>query len=154
MKEIRARPIELNATQMETVIKAMAVLENEYQNKLKIINAGFAKRSENCGEGKANTDCPTSEEICTAHNKLANQYLPKFAALTLDYQEKSKLLYQQYFDELVYWHYLSLHPVNADEFTLQYYAFIEYYLRMLGGVCQTRIIEPCEFTKTTAVSDE
>ena len=153
LKDFQTDAADLEGRVLKNYSSEMAVLENEYQNKLKIINAGFAKRSENCGEGKANTDCPTSEEICTAHNKLANQYLPKFAALTLDYQEKSKLLYQQYFDELVYWHYLSLHPVNADEFTLQYYAFIEYYLRMLGAVCQTRIIEPCEFTKTTAVKD-
>lgn len=131
----------------------MKVLDNEYQSKLKIINAGFAEREKGCGEGKANSNCPTSEEKCKAHNNLANQYLPKFAYITEEWQKKAQLIFSTYFDELVYWHYLSLHPTGNENFLLQYYEFIEYYLTMMGSICRTGIIEPCEFTPTTAAME-
>lgn len=131
----------------------MAALENEYQNNLKIINDGFQKRLDNCGEGKANNDCPTTEEKCTAYNKLANEYLPKFAYLTEEMQKKALLIFSTYFDELVYWHYLLLHPTGDDNFKIKYYEFIEQYLVMMGSICKTKIIEPCEFTPTTAAKE-
>jgi tetratricopeptide (TPR) repeat protein len=111
----------------------MAVLENEYQSK--------HKELQDAGAG------------CAANNNLANQYLPKFAALTVDWQKKSMILYQKYFDELVYWHYLSLHPLGKYEFKIKYYEFIEQYLVMMGSICQTRIIDPCEPVTATASKD-
>ncbi len=131
----------------------MAALENEYQNNLKIINDGFQKRLDNCGDGKANTDCPTDEEKCTAYNNLANEYLPKFAYLTEEMQKKGLLIFNTYFDELVYWHYLLLHPTGDDNFKIKYYEFIQQYLVMLGSIGQTRIIEPCEFTPMNATKE-
>lgn len=131
----------------------MAALENEYQKRLNILNDGFEKRMDNCGEGKSNTDCPTDEEKCTAYNKLANEYLPKFAYATEEMQKKATLIYSTYFDELVYWHYLLLHPIGDDDFKMKYYEFIIQYLVTMGGICTTKIIEPCEFTPTTATKE-
>ncbi len=136
-------------------ISEMKVLENEYQSKYKIIEEAFAERGRRCclGKGKPNTCCVSTEERCKAFNDLANQYLPKFAALTEDWQKKNMLVHQKYFDEVVYWHYLSLHPSGNDNFRLKYYEFIFGYLHTMGSICQTRTIEPCEFTPTTATKD-
>ena len=109
------------------------LLESEYQAKHKALVDGSAE--------------------CAAFNTLANQYLPKFAALTEDWQKKNILVHQQYFDQLVYWHYLSMHPVSDDNFRLQYYWFISQYLGTMGGICQTKIIMPCEYDAVTASSD-
>ena len=131
----------------------LAALENEYQNRLKSLNDGFNKRLENCGEGKANTDCPTEEEKCTAYNALANQYLPKYAYFTEEMQKKGVLIFNTYFDELVYWHYLTLHPTGEENFRMQYDEFIIKYLVMMGGICQTKIIKPCDFNSTTTTRE-
>lgn len=128
-------------------------LDDEYQNKLKIINTGFTEREKDCGEGKSNSNCPTTEEKCTAYNNLANQYLPNFAALTEDWQKKGKLVYQQYFDELVYWNYLNLHPLADDKFKMLYYEYVIKYLATMVSICQTTVIEPCEFTSITATKE-
>ncbi|MEO5942404.1 MAG: hypothetical protein ABIP30_15575 [Ferruginibacter sp.] len=124
------------------------ILDDEYENNLSIIKAGFTKREKGCGDGKPNTNCPTQEEKCTAYDKLANQYLPKFAVLTEEWQKKGWHVFQQYFDELVYWQYLTLHPVSDDKFKMQYYEHIIKYMGMMVSICKTKIIEPCEFTAT------
>ena len=62
---------------------------------------------------------------------------------TEDWQKKGKIIFRTYFDELAYWHYLSLHPLSNDDFRMQYYVFIEQYLTMMGDICRTRIIKPC-----------
>jgi tetratricopeptide (TPR) repeat protein len=141
---------EFNRKEIKQYEADRSVIESKYRAELKIINDGFAERMKGCGDGKPNINCPTYEEKCAAYNNLANQYLPQFAYLTEEIQKKGKLIYSTYFDELVYWHYLSLHPVSDDDFRMQYYVFIEQYLTMMGGLCQTKIIEPCVFTKTTA----
>ena len=136
-------------------ISELETLENEYQSKYKIIEDAFAERGRRCclGAGGPNSCCVSPEERCKAFNELANQYLPKFAALTEDWQKKSMLVHQKYFDEVVYWHYLRLHPSGNDNFRLKYYEFILYYLHTMGSICQTRTIEPCEFIKATATKD-
>ena len=68
-------------------------------------------------------------------------------------QKKAKLIYHTYFDELVYWHYLVLHPISNDDFKIKYYEFIEQYLVMMGGICQTKIIEPCVFKPITTTKE-
>ncbi|MDZ4794130.1 MAG: hypothetical protein SGI83_07615 [Bacteroidota bacterium] len=128
-------------------------LQDEYLDKLKIINTGFTEREKDCGEGKSNSNCPTTEEKCTAYNNLANQYLPKFAVLTEDWQKKGRQIYQQYFDELVYWHYLTFHPLGDDKFKMRYYEYIMKYMEMMVSICQTKIIKPCEFTATQAIKE-
>jgi hypothetical protein len=131
-----------------------ATLDNEYKGKLQLINGEFAKRElQCCGEGKGDC-CPTQEEKCNARNELANQYLPKFASITEDWQEKSQLYFRNLFDELVYWNYLHLHPLGDDYFRVQcFYPLVTAYLTMLAKVGITRIIEPCEFKPTTATAD-
>jgi tetratricopeptide (TPR) repeat protein len=131
-----------------------ADLDNEYKGKLKPINDEFVKRElQCCGEGKGDC-CPTQEEKCNARNELANQYLPKFAAITGDWQEKNQLYFRTLFDELVYWNYLHLHPLGDDYFRVQcFYPLVTAYLGMLAKVGVTRIIEPCDFQPTTATMD-
>ena len=124
------------------------ILNDEYENNLRIIKAGFTEREKGCGDGKPNTNCPTQAEKCTAYNKLANQYLPKFAVLTEEWQKKGWHIFQQYFDELVYWQYLTLHPVSDDKFNMQYYENIIKYMGMMVNIGQTKIVKPCEFTAT------
>ena len=131
----------------------MELLENGYQSTLKRINNGFAERDKDCGDGKSNINCPSDEERCNTYNNLANLYLPKFAAATEEWQQRNMLVYRQYFDELVYWHYLSLHPTGDDNFRIRYYEFIQKYLVMLGSIGNTRAIKPCKFTETTATKE-
>jgi len=124
------------------------ILDDEYENNLRIIKVGFTEREKGCGDGKPNINCPTLKEKCTGFNKLANQYLPKFAVLTEEWQKKGWHVFQQYFDELGYWQYLNLHPLGDDKFKLQYYENIIKYMGMMVSICQTKIIKPCEFTAT------
>ena len=132
----------------------MNKLEMAYENTLKTIQEGFAKREKDCcGDGKPNTCCPTQEEKCTAYNNLANLYLPKFAVLTEEMQKKHLRVFRQYFDELVYWNYLLLNPINEDNFRLKYYELIVQYLVTLGGINTTKVIHPCEFDKMTSSKD-
>jgi tetratricopeptide (TPR) repeat protein len=132
-----------------------AALENEYKGKLKIINEEFNKKADQCcGEGKTTSCCPTTEEKCKAYNDLANQYLPKFAYITGEWQKKEQLYFQRLFDEQMYWSYLSFHPSGDDYFRVQcFYPIITQYLTMLAVVGTTKIIEPCHFEPTTATAD-
>ena len=91
---------------------------------------------------------------CKAYNDLANQYLPKYAMLTEDFQEKNHDFFKRLFDEVIYWGYLHLHPYGDDYFRKEcFYPTVVAYLGMLGQVATTKIIEPCDFTPTTATSD-
>jgi hypothetical protein len=139
---------EFNTKTLKEFASDIGALENEYHLKDKLLMDAFAARCPG-GEGVSHTNCPTDEEICEARNRLANIYLPKFAYFTQGVQEKGKRIFTTYFDELVYWHYLSLNPVNKDNFRIQYYYFIEQYLNMMGGLCRTKIIKPCIVTSTT-----
>jgi tetratricopeptide (TPR) repeat protein len=133
---------------------AYKAIDDEYKGKLQLINKEFAKRElQCCGEGKGDC-CPTQEEKCNARNELANQYLSQFATITEDWQEKNQLYFKTFFDELVYWGYLHLHPLSDDHFRAQcWYPVITQYLAMLAKVGITRIIKPCDFEPTTATAD-
>ncbi len=123
------------------------LLEKEYTKLKQGLDKGFDQRADECcGEGRTTSCCPTTEEKCIAYNNLANQYLPKFALITEEWQKKNQLVFTTYFDELVYWQYLTLNPTGADNFKIQYYVLIQEYLVMLGKTGSSRIIEPCEFT--------
>jgi tetratricopeptide (TPR) repeat protein len=153
MDDYRDELKHLSRVVTKTYIAEMEALETEYQTKLRMAKDGFSKREEGCGDGKSNSNCPTGEEECNAFNKIADAYLPQFAALTVDWQKKYMLSYQKYFDELVYWHYLALHPTGDASFTMQYFIFIEEYLVMMGGICNTKIIDPCQAIPVTATRD-
>jgi len=113
-----------------------ANLEKEYNTKLEALR-------------KASAGDP-----CKAENDLANQYLPKYAMLTEDFQEKNQDFFKRLFDEVIYWGYLHLHPLGDDYFRKEcYYQVIIGYLGMLGKVATTKIIEPCDFEHTTATAD-
>ncbi len=128
----------------------ISAIESEYQSKLKIINDNFSDIHKSYPDNvKSHPNCPSDEEKCIIYNNLANQYLPKFAYLTQEVQEKGKRIFNTFFDELVYWHYLSLNPISKDDFRMQYYVFIEQYLNMMAGLCQTKIIKPCNNNTTT-----
>jgi tetratricopeptide (TPR) repeat protein len=134
-------------------------LEKEYQDKHDIIKKEYEERSKAaiknncCGEGNTSCCIPAGEE-CKAYNKLADQYLPQFAAITEDWQEKNQAVLKKYFDQLIYWHYLSLHPISDDAFKRQYYELIVTYLGTLGKIGITKIIEPCHFEPTTAAAKD
>ncbi len=134
--------------------EARSILENEYDSLLKALVKGFSKMEDKCcGEGMTTSCCPTREEKCTAYNNLANQYLPKFAILTEEWQQKNILVHKQYFDEVIYWNYLSLRPLSDDIFKIRFYELIGGYLFSLERICITKIIEPCEFSPTTATKE-
>ena len=135
-----------------------ANLENEYQGKHDLLWKSFRDREKAaskagcCGEGNVSCCIPQGEE-CNAFNELANQYLPKYAMLTEDWQEKNKDYFNRFFDELIYWNYLHLHPVSEDYFRNFFYEVVGHYLEMLARVGRTKIIEPCDYKPTTATSD-
>ncbi len=130
-------------------------LEDEYQAKLKGIKDGYAEKENRCcGEGRSGSCCPTAEEKCTSYNELANQYLPKFAVLTEEWQKKNQLVFSMHYDEVMYWGYLYYHPVGDDGFRLQvFYPVVMQYLSMLYKVGNTRIIKPCTVEPATATAD-
>jgi tetratricopeptide (TPR) repeat protein len=146
---------ELSQVTDKKYFAAMTAFEKEYLDKHNILAKEFAQREEQCcGEGKPLSCCPSSEEKCKAFNGLADHYLPQFAAITEDWQRKNLIVYQKYFDELIYWSYLSLHPYGDDVFRLQsLYVYIEHYLVMLGKIANTKIIEPCLYTPTRTSKD-
>ncbi|HLG40048.1 MAG TPA: hypothetical protein VI461_10280, partial [Chitinophagaceae bacterium] len=143
---------EFNSKTLKEFASDMKALDNEYRAKYEAMMGAFALRCPS-GEGASHANCATEEEICAAKNALANTYLPKFAYLTQEVQEKGKRIFNTYFDELVYWHYLSLNPVSRNDFLMQYYVFIEQYLTMMGGLCQTKIIKPCDAKSTTTTKE-
>lgn len=134
LSEYQKELSDLNTRVKKNCDEALGLLENEYQDRYKTMM-------------KANFN--TSEESCAAQNALANSFLPKFAAVTEDYQKKVVLHFRKYFDELAYWHYLSLNPTGADNFKMTYYMFIEHYLVAMGSVAWTKIIKPCNFNSIT-----
>ncbi len=130
-----------------------ATLENEYQSKYQVLKKGFTERETKCIN--ENKDCyPEREEKCNAFNELANQYLPQFAVITEDWQEKNQVVLKKYFDELIYWHYLNKHPLGGDWFRRQYYEIIVDFLGTLMKVAGTRIIKPCDFKPATAAAKD
>lgn len=133
-----------------------ALLEKEYSSKLDAIKKDFIEKEKGCcGEGNTSC-CISSETKCKAYDMLANQYLPKFAILTTDWQEKNQLVFTTWFDEVAYWSYLNYHslPHGDDYFRLQsFYPMISNYLIMLGKIGQSKIIKPCDFVPITVSSD-
>jgi tetratricopeptide (TPR) repeat protein len=134
-------------------------LENEYKAKFEAIKKDFEERDEAaskagcCGEGNVSC-CVPDGEACKAYTVLANQYLPKYAQLTEDFQEKNLDLFKRLFDEVIYWGYLHIHPVSDDYFRVNcFYPAVLAYLGMLGKVGNTKIIETCHFEPTTATAD-
>ena len=143
---------ELGRTVTPKFVKEKQALEDEYQQKYKIMMDDFGKRCPD-GEGSNGSNCPSEQEVCNAQNTLANSYLPKFAAITKDWQEKNKLVYQKYFDDMAYWTYLVDHPVGDDEFRLFFCERVLEYLTRMAGICVTNVIMPCHSTPTTAKKD-
>ena len=136
-----------------------ANLENEYNGKLEAIKKTYKEReaaaikNNCCGEGNISCCIPDGEE-CKVCTELANQYLPKFAMLTEDFQEKNQDFIKRLFDEVIYWGYLHLHPISDDYFRKEcFYPAVVSYLGTLGKVGVTRIIKPCNFEPTTATAD-
>ena len=137
-----------------------ANLENEYKGKFEAMIKASRERYEAankatpygcCGEGNVSC-CP--DDLCKPLNDLANQYLPKFAMLTEDFQEKNEVTFKRLFDEMIYWGYLHLHPINDDYFLKEcFYPTVINYLGTLAKVGITKIIEPCHFESTTATAD-
>ena len=119
-------------------VRDQAALQQQYEKELKVIN---------------DKEWETSESRCKALNGLANQYLPQFAAITEELQKKHMLVFRTWFDQLVYWNYLTLEPTGDIYFRIQYYTTIIYYLNTLGSVGFTKIIEPCDFEPIVANCD-
>lgn len=132
LSEYRKDVSELNTKDGKQFQAAIGGLDAEYRGRLRSLGS-----------------FDTEAERCAAENELANSYLPRFAYLTEEWQKKNLQLYRRYFDELVYWHYLSLYPTGKDNFNMQFYVFVEQYLVMIGSVAQTKIILPCNAKKIT-----
>lgn len=152
LDEYKKELVEFNSKTLKTFAAEIKAIDAEYQRKYQEMMGAFALRCPS-GEGSSHANCPTDEEICIAKDALANTFLPEFAYVTEEMQKKGKLIYSIYFDELAYWHYLSLNPLSKDDFRMQYYVFIMKYMEMMGGICQTKIIKPCEF-KPVALTKE
>lgn len=136
LSEYQKDVTELNSKDGKQYQAAMGALEAEYRGRLRSL--GFFN---------------TEEERCSAEKELGNSFLPRFAYLTEEWQKKNLHVYRQYFDELIYWHYLALSPSGKDNFNMQFYVFVEQYLVMLGSVAQTKIILPCDAKKITLTKE-
>ena len=136
----------------------IALLEKEYQNKYDSLKKDFIKREEEasrancCREGNVSC-CIRPEEKQIAFDELSNQYLPKFAVIREDFQEKNMVFFKKYFDELMYWGYLADHFLGDDYFRVKcFYPVVIYYLDMLIRAGTTKIIKPYLYEPSTAAT--
>ena len=107
----------------------------------------------NCCTGEANaTCCPKFEEVCRASEKIKNMYLPKFARLIEEKQSRFLLIERKYFDDLVYWNYLS--SFDENDFGRRFYGLVVNHLDVLYRLCETKILEPCNRKESKEIGKE
>ncbi|MFL5738572.1 MAG: tetratricopeptide repeat protein [Flavisolibacter sp.] len=134
---------------------AVEKLKNEYSVERRRIEKSYSDREKPqcCGEGNVSC-CIDEEKRCREINDLGNKYLPQFALLTEEWQEKNQNVFRKYFDQLIYWSYLSYHPLGDDHFRAQsFYPLVLQFLLMLGKIDHTEVIKPCQFTPSQATAD-
>ncbi len=121
---------------------AITALKKEYEDRLISMKKDLDKQK------------VSTETRCKALDALGNEYLPKYALLTEEWQEKNLLIIRKYFDDMIYWGYLSMHPVSNEGFLINlFYPLVAGYLNRLVVIGRSEIIEPCDFKPTTATSD-
>jgi len=117
-------------------------LETEYRAEYEKVLKPFNERAESkcCGEGDVSC-CPENKELCEALNKLNNKYLVQFADINEEWQKKNVGLFRKYYDELIFWNYLS--SLDKNEFRVRFYDLTEKFFLTMYRVCETKILEPC-----------
>jgi Tfp pilus assembly protein PilF len=117
-------------------------LELEYRAEYEKVMQPFNERAESncCGEGDVSC-CPENKEVCDALNKLKNKYLVKFADINDEWQERNIGLFRKYYDELIFWNYLS--SWDEIEFKIRFFDLTQKYFQAMSRVCETKILEPC-----------
>lgn len=117
-------------------------LETAYRAEYDKVVKPFNERAESncCGEGNVSC-CPENKEVCDALNKLNNKYLPQFADINEEWQEKNIGLFRKYYDELIFYNYLS--SLDKNEFLVRFFDLTEKFFFTMYQVCETKILEPC-----------
>lgn len=121
--------------------KQYDLLDKEYREEHAKVLKELGGGAECCGEGNT-TCCSEFERVCSALEKLKNKYLPQFAQLVEEKQIRYLNVERKYFDELVYWTFLS--ASDNDNGRYRFYDLVINYLLVLEKLCYTTILEPCK----------
>lgn len=127
----------------------------EYEKKLTRLKTMYDSTARKCCNGENKGGCCIDEEVkCKAYNDLGNAYLAQFAPMTEEWQKKNQLIYSTYFDQIIYWSYLSQHPMGDDVFRAQtFYPMVLSYLNMMSMINYTEVIYPCKFDPVKKSAD-
>ncbi|MGZ5189644.1 MAG: NHL domain-containing protein [Flavisolibacter sp.] len=117
------------------------LIEKEYREEYVNVMKEFGSSPECCGEGNTSC-CVETEAVCSALAKLKNKYLPQFAQLVEEKQIRYLNVERKYFDDLVYWNFLS--ATDNDDARRRFYDLVINHLRVLEKLCYTKILEPCK----------
>ena len=107
-----------------------------YKAEKETIDKSFEKRSEKAGEG--NPDPTLEKDICTAHNKLAIQYLPQFASLYRGRQQKWISTTNDYYNDYAFWCYVA--STDDHEYHRMFYSMVQEYLTMLENLAHSQFL--------------
>ncbi len=118
----------------------------DYEKKLTLLKRIYDSTELKCCNGEKSGGCCIAWEVkCRAYNDLGNAYLAQFAPMTEEWQKKNLLIYSTYFDQIIYWSYLSQHPMGDDVFRAQtFYPMVLNYLNMISMINYTEVIYPCK----------
>jgi hypothetical protein len=117
---------------------AFTDLESRYNIERDKIAKEYEKASEPCGEG--NPCLGLDEKFCKQFNELGNQYLPQFADLTHNFQQKVLQRFHDYFDDSWFWCYMA--SANDRQYHSYFYNLVKEYVIILQQIVTTKIIKP------------
>lgn len=116
-------------------------LENQHRIEYEKLRKIIEEREDNCcGEG--DISCCEDEATCRELNALSNKYLEQFAQLNEEWQKKNLGLYKKYYEELVYWSYIS--SFNDVEFRIKFNNLTAQYIQSLAYICETKTFPACK----------
>ncbi|MBS1947041.1 MAG: hypothetical protein JST47_04665 [Bacteroidetes bacterium] len=114
----------------------MKTLIEKYKAEKTVIDKGFADRSDKAGEG--NPDPTLEKDMCDAHNKLYLAYLPQFASLYRERQQKWLSTTKDYYNDYAFWCYVA--STDDHEYHRMFYSLVQEYLTMLEDLAHSQFL--------------
>lgn len=111
-------------------------LLEKYKAEKKEIDKSFADRGDKAGEG--NPDPTLEKDMCDAHNKLYGTYLPQFASLYRERQQKWITTTKDYYNDYAFWCYVA--STDDHEYHRMFYSLVQDYLNMLEDLAHTQLL--------------
>ncbi len=126
-------------------------LKDKYNKEQEKVMESFKERSDKAGEG--NPDPSLEKDICNAQNEVAGRYLPLFADLNQERQQKWITITKDYYNDYIYWSYLA--SLDDHQYHQMYYQLVIDYLNMLYKLANSEFLS-CKghYTYTKDKSEE